>query len=195
MQMKQCPNGHFYDQSRTSQCPYCSSESANINVAKPLFSQQEPVNVGATVPLKQEPMNHTMSVNLSPGDENERTQVLIKKEIGIDPVVGWLICIEGKEKGRDYRIHSDNNFIGRAEKMDVCIRGDDTISRENHAVISYDSRSKQYYFSPGDGRSIVRVNDNAVFCTIKISAYDKIELGSTKLIFLPLCGEAFNWLD
>jgi pSer/pThr/pTyr-binding forkhead associated (FHA) protein len=119
---------------------------------------------------------------------------LIKQEIGIDPVVGWLVCIDGKEKGRDYRIHSDNNFIGRSEKMDICIRGDETISRENHAVISFDSRDKVYYFSPGDGRSIVRLNDKAIFSTSQLQANDTIEIGKTKLMFIPLCGERFEWL-
>jgi hypothetical protein len=201
MQMKQCPNGHFYDQSRTAECPYCTSASANVNVTRPVWSNGEnegtatsSVDIGATVPVNQPAFtDHTRSINVASAGDMERTQAVLKKEIGIDPVVGWLVCVEGKEKGRDYRIHSDNNFIGRSEKMDVCIRGDDTISRENHAIISYDVRDKMYYFSPGEGRSIVRVNGKAIFSTVEITTYDTIELGNTKLIFAPLCGEGFNW--
>lgn len=33
-----------------------------------------------------------------------------------DPVVGWLVCIEGAAKGTDYRIHSQNNYIGAAPR-------------------------------------------------------------------------------
>lgn len=33
-----------------------------------------------------------------------------------DPVVGWLVCIKGATKGTDYRIHSQNNYIGRSAK-------------------------------------------------------------------------------
>ena len=101
--------------------------------------------------------------------------------------------MEGREKGRDYRIHTDNNYIGRGDKMDICIRGDDTISRENHAIISFDARDKIYYFSPGDGRSIVRLNNKAIFATNQIQAYDVVEIGKTKLVFIPLCGEKFEW--
>ena len=36
-----------------------------------------------------------------------------------DPVVGWLVCIEGATKGNDYRIHSQNNYIGRSARMDI----------------------------------------------------------------------------
>jgi hypothetical protein len=196
MQMKQCPNGHFYDQSRTAECPYCNSASANVNVTRPVWSGTNSGNedIGATVPVNQTPFtDHTRSINASVAGDSERTQAIIKKETGIDPVVGWLVCVEGKEKGRDYRIHSDNNFIGRSEKMDICIRGDDTISRENHAIISYDGKDNLYYFSPGEGRSIVRMNGKALFSTAELTAYDTVELGNTKLMFVPLCGEGFSW--
>lgn len=193
MLMKQCAKGgHYYDASIHSECPYCNSEAAGATV---------PIDIGATMPVTSgtsNDSNHTRSINVkssSQGREDDgRTVALIKQEIGIDPVVGWLVCIDGKEKGRDYRIHSDNNFIGRSEKMDICIRGDETISRENHAVISFDSRDKVYYFSPGDGRSIVRLNDKAIFSTAQLQAYDTIEIGKTKLMFIPLCGERFEWL-
>ncbi len=199
MEMKQCPNGHFYDQSKTRECPYCNSASANVNVTRPI--RQSPGagisasgDIGATVPANQPGfIDHTRPASKAQANDSERTAVVIKKDLGIDPVVGWLVCVDGKGKGRDYRMHSDNNYIGRSENMDICMRGDDTISRENHAVISYDMRENNYYFSPCESRNIVRVNGKAIFSTIQLSAYDNIELGSTKLIFLPLCGEAFSW--
>lgn len=197
MQMKQCPNGHFYDQSKSEQCPYCTSESANINATRPIFGDGA-ADIGATVPADQaafidrtRPIS-SAAASTSSADDG-RTQPIIKKEIGIDPVVGWIVCIDGKEKGREHRMHADNNFIGRSEKMDICIRGDDTISRDNHAVITYDAQDRLYYFSPGDGRSIVRINGKAIFATVQLAAYDKIDIGQTKFIFMPLCGEAFSW--
>jgi len=171
--MKQCAQGgHFFDASIHSDCPYCNTSS-----------------VGSTIPLD---VGHTVAQG-SVGDIG-RTVAIIKEELGIDPVVGWLICLEGNEKGRDYRIHTDNNFIGRGDNMDICIRGDDTISRENHATISYDSREKVFYFTPGDGRSIVRLNDKGVFSTTELKEHDILEIGKTKLIFMPLCGDKFEWV-
>jgi hypothetical protein len=175
--MKQCANaGHFYDADVHSECPNCKN-----------------VQIGATVALD---MSRGAPSQMSRGDagrDDGKTVAVIKEKLGIDPVVGWLVCTEGGEKGRDYRIHSDNNFIGRDARMDIRITGDDTISRENHAVISYDPRDKVFYFSPGDGRSIVRLNDKAIFSTAEIKPYDRIEIGRTKLVFLPLCGEMFEW--
>lgn len=190
MQMKQCPNGHFYDQSLNASCPYCTSTSANVNVTQ----ANSPGGVGLTMPVENPDISeHTRPGNLSQPADSDRTMAIIQKEMGIDPVVGWIVCTKGKEKGKDYRIHADNNFIGRSEKMDICIRGDDTISRENHAIISYDTQENLYYFSPGEGRSIVRFNGKAIFATVELKAYDEIGLGSCKFIFIPLCGEEFNW--
>ncbi len=195
MEMKQCSNGHFYDASKFSECPNCNSASANVNMTRPL-------EVGPTMPVSRpaqtsgsDPAERTssMSAPKKGAADNERTVALIRHKTGMDPVVGWLICIAGTDKGRDYRIHSDNNAIGRSEAMDICIHGDNTISRDNHAFISYDARDKIFYFRPGEGRSIVRYNGKALFNTTEIVAYDVIELGETKLLFVPLCGERFDW--
>ena len=37
----------------------------------------------------------------------------------MDPVTGWLVCIEGPSKGRDYKIMTEKNFLGRSETMDI----------------------------------------------------------------------------
>ena len=143
-----------------------------------------PVSGGSTMPF----------TNASPAGRDEgKTIAVVSKQMGIDPVVGWLVSINGPEKGRDYQIHSDNNFIGRGEKNDICVRGDETISRERHAIIAYDVRAKKFYFAPGEGRSISRVNDEPVLGMREIQAYDEIEIGCTKLVFIPLCGERFEW--
>ena len=70
-----------------------------------------------------------------------------------DPVVGWLVCIEGATKGNDYRIHSQNNYIGRSARMDISIPGDPHISAENSAIIAYDNEDRTFYFG-----------DEAVIC-------------------------------
>ena len=57
------------------------------------------------------------------------------------PVVGWLVCTDGVNKGTDYRLHQGRNFVGRSPEMDVCILGDNTVSRSSHAIVVYDPRS------------------------------------------------------
>ncbi len=215
MELKKCQNGHYYDASIYEECPTCKETqyggrtmglSEERETPFPIPPQDErtaplqdgytaPVQNGYTAPLKD---GYTVPLtddryagprNLDDG----QTVAVVHQELGIDPVVGWLVSVSGQEKGRDYRIHSDNNFIGRSETMDIRIRGDETISRINHAVVAYDTRDKIFYFAPGGGRSINRVNGKAVLAMVPLNAYDEIEIGRTRLIFVPLCGERFEW--
>ena len=110
-----------------------------------------------------------------------------------DPVVGWLVCIEGATKGTDYRIHSQNNYIGRSAKMDISIPGDPHISAENSAIIAYDNEDRVFYFGPSTGRNIVRVNGKPALNAAQLEAYDVLTIGTTKLLFVPLCGDRFDW--
>ena len=210
MEMRKCPNGHYYDASVHADCPYCAN-AAGGSVTMPLvdggFGGGAPAGGGfggnsPTMPLNVPPagpgdVGKTMAlgqaINEAEDKDEGRTVALIKEEKGIDPVVGWLVCVDGREKGRDYRIHADNNYIGRSDRMDVCVRGDETISRDNHAIISYDMVDNKYYFSPGDGRAIARLNDKAIFQTQELKKGDRITIGRTVFLFVPLCDEGFMW--
>lgn len=112
---------------------------------------------------------------------------------GFMPVVGWLVCIDGPEKGRDYRIHPENNYIGRHESNDICIRGDEKVSRERHVMVVYDSEDRMFYLGAPAGTNIVRLNGKPVLEAKELHAYDIITIGSTKLMFAPFCGERFGW--
>lgn len=109
------------------------------------------------------------------------------------PVVGWLACIDGPAKGSDYRLHSQYNYIGRALHMDVCISGDNSISAEKAATLAYDNVNKKFFFGPGLGLNLVRVNGAALLTPTELHAYDELTIGMTKLLFIPLCGERFDW--
>ena len=200
MEMRKCPSGHYYDASIHSSCPYCSNASdAGATLPLESFMSASSGDNSATMPFGYKPAGDdgkTVSINSAMNSfdsDDGRTVALVRQDKGIDPVVGWLVCIDGPEKGRDYKIHTDNNYIGRSERMDICIHGDETISRENHAVISYDMQDAVFYLSPGDGRAIVRYNNKAVFSTITLNPYDQITIGKSILLFVPLCGEKFVW--
>ncbi len=217
MELKKCKEGHYYDGSIYQECPTCKElreGGAAFGATEGIFDSSGTVSpsMGATVPpaggwggtvqssgatLPLSGSGATLPITGGAGQRQTEgvTVAVMQAEMGIDPVVGWLVSLNGKEKGRDYRIHSDNNFIGRGEQMDICIRGDETISRVNHAVISYDTRDKLFYFSRGDGRSIVRLNGKAMLTTAELNAYDIIEIGKTQLLFIPLCGERFEWTN
>jgi hypothetical protein len=120
------------------------------------------------------------------------TIAVVTKKTGIDPVVGWLVCVEGLEKGKDYRAHSEKNRIGRSDSMDIVVK-DPTMSRENHAFLVFDPKGKVFHIQEGDGRGLVYVNGSQVINSRELAPYDQIEMGESKFLFLPFCGERFNW--
>lgn len=110
-----------------------------------------------------------------------------------NPVTGWLVCIKGPNKGMDFRIHSQNNHIGRAKHMDICIPGDPTISSERAATLIYDYKGKQFLIAAGTGLTLTYRNGEIVTGSAILKAYDVINIGDTDLLFIPLCGEQFDW--
>jgi len=186
MSMKRCENGHYFDSNKYSTCPSCGIQDLDIN-ATVIHRVQQPT------PEIAEGQNTRMGLASRTGSEPGVTVGVFRKKMGIDPVVGWLVCIQGVDKGQDYRIKSERNAIGRSANMDICIVGDDTISREKHAYISYNPRKNSFLLTPGESRGIVYLNDEEVAAPMTIKAFDVIELGQTKLLFVPFCGGQFQW--
>ena len=95
--MRQCDNGHFYDESRFDSCPYC----------------QEGAGVGKTVAAGT--VGKTVAAvpgGAAPEADRGKTVGIIKKKIGIDPAVGFLVCVSGPHRGADYKLVAGRNFIG-----------------------------------------------------------------------------------
>ena len=47
---------------------------------------------------------------------------------------------------------------------------------------------------PGYGKNVLLVNDRPVIGgSMKLENYDIVTIGSTKLMFVGLCGKDFNW--
>lgn len=122
-----------------------------------------------------------------------KTVGMMQSQMGFDPVVGWLACVAGPSKGKSYTVRGGINSIGRSERMDIVVTGDLKISAENHAKISYSEKHNRFNLLPGEGRNIVYLNDEEVFTPMPLQAYDIIDFGETRLLFVPLCGERFTW--
>jgi len=166
MSLIRCPEGHLFSNRRYgSICPYC-------NKTVRLGNDMEDVQ----------------------GDYNDSMPYIGDLEI-LNPVTGWLVCVHGPSKGRDYKIFTEKNFVGRSDGMDIQILGDNYISKRNHAVFVYDPKKRKTLILPGDSQGLVYVNDEAVYSPLELNEYDTIELGKSKFVFVPLCGDKFEWLD
>jgi hypothetical protein len=160
--MKQCEKGHFYDEGRYLACPYCQNAGQPFGKTVAAVQGVAGANVGKTMPVQDMPNPVARG----------KTVAVISKDIGIDPAVGFLVCVEGPQKGKDFRLTSGRNFIGRSNDMDVAISEDDTVSRENHAVVSHDVKNNNFTIAPGQGRGITYLNNEEVANAKALAAYD-----------------------
>jgi hypothetical protein len=188
--LKQCESaGHFYDDRKHSSCPYCGVGGIEMPDTRPANSSG---GMSATAPAQPDPTDgRTRAAGAPPQDG--RTRGFFQDKLGAEPVVGWLVCVDGPHRGRDFRLHSEKNFIGRDPANDICISGDPRISASKHAVVSFDPRNCKYKIRGGDGRGLTYLNGEEVDETTPLEPFNRITLGDTTLLFVPLCGDGFQW--
>lgn len=202
MNLKRCDRGHFYDVDKFASCPHCAGgmRSAEETVAiHPADSiKTETLTVKKIIPKNPIPEEETLAHTINQVKEtlsvedDAKTVRYYETNTGIEPVVGWLVCIEGEEAGTSFNLKGGRNFIGRSSQMDIVVK-DNSVSREKHAVILYEPKKREFLAQPGESRELFYLNDEVVLGFEKLKAYDVLQLGSTRLMFIPFCSEAFSW--
>lgn len=217
----ECGRGHHYDPELYASCPYCNSAQPVINFGGvPVGNAGKTAPIGGapmgspsiimggpgvTVPMGG-PMGQPVigdGKTLPPKGyeppkrvtEESHTMGYEEKKLGLNPVAGWLVCVEGSEKGKDFKLWTRINTIGRGKDMDVCIKGDQTISEQNHARLSYSAKNNRFKLIPAESRNIIYLNGEEVFAAETLNAYDLIDFGETKLMFVPFCSDRFCWRE
>lgn len=207
MAMKRCKaNMHFYDTDKHKECPYCRNISEDVDntqaVGETVGIPGNRTETGATRSIgersRQIPDNERTIGEYDPGDlDGQKTIGVFKTPEGetFEPVVGWLVCVEGPNKGRDYRIcaKSGSNIISRAPGKNISIViSDPAISRSEHAEILFDSRENIFYLVRKTS-SEVRLRGKLVLASEVLKPYDEVELGTSKFLFVPFCVGDFKW--
>lgn len=120
-----------------------------------------------------------------------------RSEFHQEPVVGWLVVIGGPGLGAFRPIFEGNNTIGRAATQRIAIDfGDDAISAEEQAYLRYDSTDRQFLFVPNMAKTnVVAVNDLKPTAAVKLASMDVITMGQTQVVFVPFCGDEFDWSE
>ncbi|MGA9794063.1 MAG: FHA domain-containing protein [Rhizomicrobium sp.] len=111
-----------------------------------------------------------------------------------DPVVGWLVIIDGPGKGQSLKIGYGQNSIGRSATQRIRIDfGDEQVSRDGHAFITYDPKGRKFYVQNGGGSNLIYIGDSPVLVPTEILDQTELSLGKTVLRFVPFCGSGFDW--
>jgi len=211
MALTECGRGHMYDPDVYNMCPYCNPGQAAAKggqrVGIPVVAEgnrtapvQHPANqAGSGVGISIADANKTLPprgygapAGKAVTDDN-KTVGMMKQSLGVDPVVGWLVCVKGKDKGKSFELKGRINSIGRAKSMDICLSGDMTISNENHARVGYSERGNAFHLIPADSKNVIYLNDEPIYMPTPLKPFDRIAFGETEVLFQALCGDNFSW--
>lgn len=159
--------------------------NADIENHENVDIQEEPKTVGIYGGF-----NQNVSNNSEINDEGT-----FEDEKFIEPVVGWVVCVQGNNRGKSYELKSGFNYVGRSRQMDISLNGDEQVSREKHMSIIYDYKNKSFLACMGENsKNVVYLNDKLLLGNpSELKPYDLIEIGSSKLVFIPFCSEQFSW--
>ena len=207
MNLTRCPKGHFYDAEKYPACPHCAPGAGNDNETvsfngggvsdegktisgKDLIEDRGGIGSGAST-----------GENAGSGSDGIRENVAYAGHIMAyddcpeppKPVVGWLVCTKGRHMGKDYRLVTGRNFIGRSGTMSVALEGENSVSRENHAIVAYEPRQSVFIAQPGSASELFYLNGNVVLDPVQLKHGDRLQLGEAELMLIPCCDDKFRW--
>lgn len=171
MQLTKCENNHFYDSDKFLSCPHCANQMAGVTIQDPLGANQ----------------NQIPTATPQSGNVQKYEQLTYGK------TVGWLVCIEGTMVGESFPLREGDNFIGRAANMDIALIYETTVSREKHAVISYDPKKNVCVLYSQNHHDQTFCNARQVKSRRTLKNRDVITFGDCSFIFVPFCNSSFSW--
>lgn len=206
---KQCPNGHFYQES-LSECPYCKNSNGNLvgsttvnielgtsdpTVALPNINS---VSTGTKTQIMGNQETDTPTIPVSPrsggmntpnhtvfGDEviettKDGSQQVIIQQRSTRKLVGWLVSYSFDPMGVDFKLFEGRNVIGR--DVDCNITVNDGLMSGKHAVLLY--RDNKYKISDNLSTHGTFVNDVDIEDEhFELHDGDTIKLGATLFKF------------
>ena len=207
-ELRTCENGHYYDPDIYPSCPYCTGMSTGVDrgfTAPPRGGREtqyntvpsfgniptEPVTPMPTAAPEREKANYTTFVSMLDQNKADNAQVDDSKF-----VVGWLAVIEGPYRGKSFEIHNGYTDIGRTEG-DIILALDSQVSGAKNVSTVYDAKNNCFFVYAGVSRNLVYVNGRALIAggSCELEPYSSIQIGGTKMLFVPFCSPQFNWRD
>ena len=148
----------------------------------------EPAPVGQPAPIRQPaPAPYQQPVN----DPYQQSAAQMKTTPADDPVIGWLVCINGMDRGVSYPLLGKINTIGSSQSNDIQIHGESDVAAENHACIAYDEQTTACILLVGVGRK-VSLNGEYNDYSQPLNKFDIITIGNSQFVYAP-SSEGLEW--
>ena len=204
MAITNCPNGHYYDNAIFSECPYCRKTGqqpdhfGNTEFARAMFGTNpaSPSHNRKTRIVNSE-MSSMENQQNSINSSGQKTQMYYDtSKYSEDPAAGWLVCVSGPDKGKDFCVITEKTLIGRSGSNSYKVElSDGKISRNSAvAVIAYLPDTHSFVISPVPGGNLfVRLNNRGIQGPCALNDNDIIHIGDTVLVFISFCNQNFDW--
>ena len=189
MSTKMCQNGHIMEAS-WDQCPYCPQSAAGApgaaaaRPAVPPTRMATPVAAPMPAPAPA-PMPMPMPVPAAGGgsraDAKKTRMIFEDKKM---PVAGWLVALNGKHKGEDFKIREGKTMVGSDASCQVVMR-DEYIS-SNHATIKFVEKDGERIFilTDLDSSNGTFLNDSEeMIAREELVDNDTVTFGQTRMKF------------
>ena len=204
MAIIRCIRGHYYDSAKFEDCPTCKNLDQRTSELRNKLNMSSSgtvtsINEDVTIPLFRQG-GHTVEVggercpsNGGESDTDDVTVALFSKASGTSLVTGWIVCVEGPLKGKDFRLCHGMNWVGLNMDSDICLRGASDVSWKKHCSIVYDIKCNQFFVVAENG--IVYMESEVVREPRKLSAGSRIRIGNCSFEFIPFCREGHLWKE
>lgn len=172
MSTKLCQNGHVMEAS-WDRCPYCPDPS---RMGRPLVPPTRVSVAADPAPLP------TPTPAPKPAAAAKKTRILVEEATA--PVVGWLVALNGKHKGQDFRIREGKTSIGSSEDNDIQLT--DEFVSAHHATIKFVQKDGERIFilTDMDSSNGTFLNDSEEpIAREELVDNDTVTFGQTKMKF------------
>jgi hypothetical protein len=162
-----CDNGHQLEDGWTD-CPYCARTGYRS------------VTAGTLGKTRPEMAATAAEGAAAPAPAYDPRKTVALSTVKRPPVVGWLVALNGAQKGEDFRLREGKNALGSAEGSEVTLRDQSVSSR--HASISY--RDGKFFIVDLDSTNGTFINeDPEPLARVELNDNDLIKVGETQLKF------------
>ncbi len=118
----------------------------------------------------------------------------LKKQKPIEPVVGWLVIIDGYGIGQSFELKRGINEIGRDERNNISLDfGDDDIDTIRHFMIIFNHAKGSFLIQSGNNDNNIVLNEEKMYYFDELNSGDTIKVGSTTLKFISFCNKSCIW--
>jgi pSer/pThr/pTyr-binding forkhead associated (FHA) protein len=176
MSTKLCQNGHVME-ATWDRCPYCPDPNRAPRPAVP------PTRVNVAPEPAPAAIPKPTPAPSAAGRKGAAKTKMIEVEMEA-PVAGWLVVMDGPQKGKDYRISKDKTTIGTADDSDIPLEGDYVST--NHATIRFVNKDNERIFilTDLDSKNGTYLNENAErVAREELVDGDMVTFGKTKCKF------------